>query len=315
MNVERKEELKHPIRVVSRRTGLTPALLRAWEKRYGVVAPSRTDGGQRQYSDDDVHRLALLHRVVEEGRSIRQVADLSMSELERLVEEDQAERRAPPRAEPLDTLSVAGILEQAERSVDEMDAIHLEQVLTRGAMALSVGILIDDVVLPLLERIGGSWRERRLGPAQEHLASRVIRRFLDWLLSTVSVGDEAPVLLAATPAGESHEFGALLSAVFAATEGWQGVFIGPDLPASEIAAAALRLKARAVALSVVDPMMTDALPEEVRDLRERLPAAVRIIVGGPREITAGLSRTVEGVEVMAAMGELRRTLREEVLGW
>jgi len=78
--------------VVAKRTGLTPAVLRAWEKRYGVVDPSRTEGGQRLYSDDDVVRLSLLHRVVEEGRSIGQVAGMSTDDLEALVREDEAER-------------------------------------------------------------------------------------------------------------------------------------------------------------------------------------------------------------------------------
>ena len=85
MNSEREGVARHPIRVVSRRTGLSPALLRAWEKRYRVVTPSRSEGGQRLYSDEDVHRLALLQWVVEEGRNISQVSSLSLERLEALV--------------------------------------------------------------------------------------------------------------------------------------------------------------------------------------------------------------------------------------
>ena len=157
MNNGNGEKPRHPIRVVSRRTGLTPALLRAWEKRYGVVTPSRTEGGQRLYSDKDVHRLSLLHRVVEEGRSISQVAPLSVEELEALVQEDQAERVVPPTPQPLENVSVGGILEEAERAVKAMDPRTLERVLTRGAMALPVPTLIDDVLLPLLSGIGEEW--------------------------------------------------------------------------------------------------------------------------------------------------------------
>jgi DNA-binding transcriptional MerR regulator len=313
MNSERGGAARHPIRVVSRRTGLSPALLRAWEKRYGVVTPSRSEGGQRLYSDADVHRLALLHRVVEEGRNISQVSSLSLERLEALVEEDQQERIGPPMPEPLDMVSVLGILEGARRAVDEMDPGELERVLTRGAMAVSVPTLTDDILIPLLEGIGSSWRKGQLGPAHEHVASVVIRRFLEWLLNAVDAGKGAPILVAATPAQERHELGALLSAVSAAAEGWKGFYLGPDLPASEIASAAVRLGAQVVALSLVDPGLTSSFPEEIMALRRALPPSVRLVVGGPAEILGGVEERVEGVELMTALPELRVTLRRASL--
>ena len=311
MNSERGA--RHPIRVVSRRTGLSPALLRAWEKRYGVVTPSRSEGGQRLYSDEDVHRLALLHRVVEEGRNISQVSSLTLEQLEALVEEDQQERIGPPIPEPLDTVSVLGILERARRAVGEMAPRELERVLTRGAMAVSVPTLTDDILTPLLEGIGSSWRKGQLGPAHEHLASVVIRRFLEWLLNTVDASEGAPVLVAATPAGERHELGALLSAVSAAAEGWKGVYLGPDLPASEIASAALSLDAQVVTLSLVDPALRSFFPEEIMALRRALPPSIRLVVGGPKEIMAEVEEEVDGAELMTAMAELRVSLRRAAL--
>ena len=77
--------LRHPIGVVSRRTGLKPDLIRAWERRYGAVAPGRSDTRRRFYSDADIARLQLLKRVVDTGRSIGQVANLSNEELESLA--------------------------------------------------------------------------------------------------------------------------------------------------------------------------------------------------------------------------------------
>ena len=311
MNTERGETPRHPIRVVSRRTGLTPALLRAWEKRYGVVEPARSDGGQRLYSDDDVQRLGLLHRVVEEGRNISQVASLSLADLQDLVEEDQVERVGPPAPQPLGSVSVVGILEGARRAVGEMDPIQLERILTRGAMAISVPTLIDDVLIPLLGGIGISWSKGQLGPAHEHLASVVIRRFLEWLLNTVDVGEGAPILIAATPARERHEFGALLSAVSAASEGWKAIYLGPDLPAGEIAAAAGRLGAQVTALSLVTPALSESFGAEIVALRYALPPAVRLIVGGPAAILSVLRLQVPDTVFLAALPELREYLRRE----
>ena len=277
-----------------------------------MVEPARSEGGQRLYSDDDVQRLSLLHRVVEEGRNISQVASLSLADLQDLVEEDQMERVGPPAPQPLGSVSVLGILEGARRAVGEMDPIQLERILTRGAMAISVPTLIDDVLIPLLDGIGISWEKGKLGPAQEHLASVVIRRFLEWLLNTVDVGEGAPILIAATPAREHHELGALLSAVSAASEGWKAIYLGPDLPAGEIASAARRLGAQVAAISLVDPALSESFVAEIMALREALPPSVRLVVGGPAPILSALRLRVRDTEFLAALPELRENLRREV---
>lgn len=278
-----------------------------------MVEPGRSEGGQRLYSDDDVQRLSLLHRVVGEGRNISQVATLTLTELQELVEEDEMERVGPPAPPPLGSISALAILDGARRAVGEMDQAQLERILTRGAMAISVPTLVDDVLIPLLGGIGISWRRGELGPAHEHLASVVIRRFLEWLLDTLDVGNAGPILIAATPARERHELGALLSAVSAASEGWKAIYLGPDLPPEEIASAADRLGARVVALSLVDPALSEAFVTEISGLREALPAAVRLVVGGPVSILSALRGRVRDTELLEAMPELRENLRREMV--
>ncbi|MEJ7810707.1 MAG: MerR family transcriptional regulator, partial [Gemmatimonadaceae bacterium] len=90
------ETPRHPIGVVAERTGLSPDVLRVWERRYGVVRPVRASGGQRLYSTADVERLRLLHRATEAGRNISQLARLSIGELGQLVQEDDAARALAP---------------------------------------------------------------------------------------------------------------------------------------------------------------------------------------------------------------------------
>ena len=107
--------------------------------------------------------------------------------------------------------------------------------------------------------------------------------------------------------------GALLSAVSAAAEGWKGVYLGPDLPASEIPSAAVRLGAQVVALSLVDPGLTSSFSEAIITLRRALPPSVRLVVGGPVEIVGGVEKRVEGAELMTALPELRVSLRSASL--
>jgi MerR family transcriptional regulator, light-induced transcriptional regulator len=309
MKSERSDLPRHPIRVVSRRTGLTPAVLRAWEKRYGVVIPARSDGGQRLYSDDDVRRLGLLRRAVEEGRAISRVAGLSTEELRGLVQEDEVERVGAASGDPVHSSTANEILALAEQAVGELDSHRLERILMRSAMSLPVVTVLDEVVTPLLASIGSSWREGRYGAGHEHLATVEIRRFLEWLLSTISRTETGPVMVAVTPSGERHELGALLSAVCGVAEGWEAYFLGPDLPAEEIALTAVRLEARVVGLSAVDPGTDESLLEEVGALRSRLPPGVHVIVGGAAAWRMKAVLEGVGVEVLGSLGDLRGRLR------
>ena len=122
----------HPIRVVAQRTGLTPATLRAWERRYDVVVPTRSEGGHRLYSDEDVRRLRALVRAVEGGRSIGQVAGLATEEVERLILEDREERvpETATTAESPRTDQVAFALDL----VEAMKSDELERFLMRAAV-------------------------------------------------------------------------------------------------------------------------------------------------------------------------------------
>jgi methanogenic corrinoid protein MtbC1 len=235
---------------------------------------------------------------------------MSTEELQELVREDEVERRSLGSPEPLEGSSANRVLEKALRAVDEMDSGELAQVLTRGAMAFPVSTVIDDIVVPLLTKIGSAWETGRVGPAHEHLATVVIRRFLEWMLGTVAGRDGAPVLVAATPAGERHELGALLSAVSGSAEGWDGVFLGPDLPSEEIVSAAIRLEAEVVTLSCVDPRTAELLPLEVRRIRDRLPPDVHLVLGGPLAVSKGMELEAEGVEILPTFEELRAKLRE-----
>jgi MerR family transcriptional regulator, light-induced transcriptional regulator len=301
---------RHPIRVVAERTGLTPDLIRAWENRYQVVEPYRTDTGHRLYSDEQVERLRVLRQATLGGRSIGQVASLSTRELGALVREDEAGRARAPRVpdpEPYrpDTGELIGKALEATRA---LDADGLDEVLRRGVLALGTPSFIRDVAAPLFRQVGDLWHAGELRPAQEHLASAGVRRVLAWLSRSSRVRGDRPRLVLGTPAGELHEMGALLAAAAAESEGWDVVYLGPDLPADDIAFAAIRTGARAVALSAVYAPDPDALEAELRELRERLPPQVLLLVGGAAAQASGLRAEEIGVVHLEEVEELGRVL-------
>src|SRR5215218_3264004 len=212
---------RHPIGVVSRRTGLKPDLIRAWERRYGAVAPGRTDTRRRFYSDADISRLALLKRVVDTGRSISQVANLSNEELESLVEPGKplAPAHAPGGTSGGDTADP--YLELCLSAARRLEVGELELHLQRASVALSRTTLLDRLLVPLLHRVGELWHQGEMRPTHEHVASAVVGSFLGGMYHAVDTPATAPHLIATTPPRQRHELGALMVAAVAAGEGWR----------------------------------------------------------------------------------------------
>lgn len=272
---------RHPIRVAARRTGLNQDVLRAWEIRYGAVLPERSAGGQRLYSDADIERLRLIRLAQEGGRRVGQVAGLSLEELRTMVHED--ELSAVSVLGEGDPVSVRtrpqSFLEQSLEAVRRLDATHLEAVLRRAAVNLEGTAFVDHVLAPLMIEIGDLWHSDALTPGHERLATTVVRRLLDEQRSSLA-NDNGPRIVVATPAGQHHEIGAMLAAASAAAEGWNVIYLGPNLPAASIAEAAVTTGARAVALSLIYPSDDPRLPDELKELRRSLPENVIIIVGG-----------------------------------
>jgi DNA-binding transcriptional MerR regulator/methylmalonyl-CoA mutase cobalamin-binding subunit len=297
---DRRDRPRHPMGVVVQRTGLSAHVLRAWERRYGAVEPGRTEGRQRLYSDAEVLRLRLLKRATEGGRSIGSVAELSTEELVTLVGEDVGEGHAGAGADHEEYL--AACLEAADR----MDGHGLRGHLMRAVVKLSAPVFVTGVVGPLLERVGEQWERGELRPAQEHVVSTAVRQVLDWLLGRFDASEDAPLLVAGTPSGELHEFGAMLAAVVAADAGWRVLYLGPSLPAEEIAAAADRVGAAVVAMSVVDGEEGDLelASRELTSLRAALPDGVLLVTGGRRS-----ERVVpDGVTLVKDLDSLRQVL-------
>jgi DNA-binding transcriptional MerR regulator/methylmalonyl-CoA mutase cobalamin-binding subunit len=301
---------RHPIGVVSDRTGLSPDVLRVWERRYQAVEPSRSLDGQRYYTDADIERLRLLRLATLAGRTISQVADLTTEELAQLVREDETARQQVGRR--AETTRLAPMAEEVERALDLARAVKapgLESFLRRTAAAFGVPVFLDGLVAPLLRRMGEEWNAGRLTPAQEHVATAIIQRVLEGAIQFLMPPYDAPNLLLATLVGEQHRMGSALAATAAAAEGWQVTNLGPDLPAGEIAAAALAVEARVVGVSVVYPGERERVLAELRILRSRLSAVVPLVAGGSGAVALAPELRAAGIHVVEDLSDFRTALR------
>ena len=269
----------HPIGVVSQRTGLTPDVLRVWERRYSVVKPKRTPGGQRLYSDSDIARLALLHRATRNGHGIGNVATLSRTKLEELVRKSELSgvngSQAPGiAAEP------RAIVDQAIMLAENLDSVRLEILLRRSFARYGTVVFLDMIAAPFLRSVGDAWHAGRLSVSQEHLATALVQRVVTQTAPPVSESIQNPTLVVATLAGERHSSGALMAATTAASAGWHVVYLGADLPAREIADAAMQTGAMAVGISVVFAENTSAVVAKLRELTTLIPPEISFLIGG-----------------------------------
>lgn len=277
---------RHPIGVVSGRTGLPQDVLRAWERRYAAVVPHRTETGRRLYTDADLEKLRLLSQAVASGRRISDVAPLTIDELTELIREDREASAARPRGPAAQGTaattsgSASEFVERALAAALELDSRTLEAVLADASVELSAASLRREVIQPLLERVGDGWRAGEFRIAHEHLASAVVRSFLGSQRQGQDAPPGAPVVVVTTPAGQQHELGAMLVAIAALEIGWEAIYLGPNLPATEIAAVARQKGAVAVALSVISPVAETHLGTELRELRRLVGRGMAIFVGG-----------------------------------
>ena len=296
----------HPIKVAVRRTGLSAHVIRVWEKRYGAVVPSRTGTNRRLYSDEDIARLQWLQQAVQAGQSIGRIARLPMDELLKLAGSEERPGCRPGRTGGEG--EGGEFLEAALTAVQGLDAVSLQEQLDRASVALSQRALLEEVVRPLMERIGRMWQEGALRVAAEHMATAVVRSFIGNLRPFQGNG-AAPRAVATTPAGQRHELGAMLASLVAASEGWNATFLGPDLPAEEIAGAAAGTGARAVLLSIVYPGDDPRLGGELVRLRGLLGGEVALLAGGRAAPQYAPFLERAGAVPLATLDDLRDSLR------
>ncbi len=265
---------QYRIGTVTRLTGLSADVVRVWERRYKAVTPVRSEGGTRLYSEADIARLRRLRQAIDRGYSIGQAARLSSEQLESVLQDREREREG---GDPYS--AVRGRFLDA---IKKMDVVAADMELSRAATLFPARALTHNIVSPILEEIGERWAHKELGAAHEHLASGLLRNLLCAMFRLYPPNEQAETIILTTPPNERHEFGLLLAAMTAAMRGWRVVYLGPDLPAPEIANAVRLTGSRYLALSVA--IENPQLETELRSLAESLPPSTRVWIGGAEAI-------------------------------
>ena len=253
----------YEIHEVAELTGLAPARLRAWERRYEFVRPRRLPNGYRVYTADQVALLRAYARLIAGGE---RVGDLAGHE--------RADVLARAEVRPLDGSPQAALL-GAVRAFDreQLEGLVAQQLALRGLRAFA-----EEVVLPLAQSLGDLWALGRVSIAAEHLASEVVLHALKGGLR-MSRGT-GPLVVCGCLAGERHEWGFLATLAVVQEDGWRIHYLGADLPVDAVVEAAWKLTPQGVAFSGSDPSIVRANLPALAAVAGKLPPRTMATIGG-----------------------------------
>jgi methanogenic corrinoid protein MtbC1 len=294
----------YTIKQAAARSGVNVALLRAWERRYHVVEPTRTDAGYRLYDDDAIARLRAMRSLVEAGWSPRQAAarleEASADELRALstVDTTTANRASPENL-------VDAFVEAAAK----LDAVAVERSLDEMFASGTFERVAEDHLFPALRALGNAWGAGEVDVAGEHAASAAVLRRLSMAFEAAGTGrsDEAPVVVGLPP-GARHEIGALAFATAARRAGVSVIYLGADVPVPSWVAAVSTAGARAVAFGTLLETDVPAANQVVTALRAAMPDVV-VAVGGRRSAEVGNGGVLRlSPRITDAVEELRAAL-------
>ncbi len=290
------DEAKYRVGMVAKMTGLSTHTLRMWEKRYAAVLPQRTEAGGRLYTDAHVARLRLLHTLVDSGHSIGGIAKLSDLDLRHMAAAFPA-----PSAQQSASKLLPEVRQRVMAAVERLRVEEAEQLLSRAALSVEPVEFLKAIVAPILVEVGERWENGDLRIAHEHACSAVMRGLLFSLMRLYPSNDSRRRVVVATPAKEDHELGALMVAMLAAMHGWSVLYLGPNLPAAEIAYAVRDSKAELLLLSVTN-LSEKASRAEIAAIESEVPEHVKILAGGRAASVASGSRVEiqQDLEIAAA---------------
>ena len=247
-------------KAVARETGVPADTFRAWERRYGIPRPQRTEGGHRLYSDRDIAIIRWLRDRTAEGLNISQAVQLLQSAGESGAGTVEVEARAIER-----------LCEALVLALTTFDAVGAERSLGEAFALYPFEDVLIGLVQPAMVQIGERWHRGEINVATEHFATQFVRRKLAGLLNIFDASAQRATIIVGCAPGELHDLGTLMIALFLVRRGWHVVYLGAQVPLADLIAAVRRLKPALVCLSAATVETAAPLIENGRTLLNAAP--------------------------------------------
>lgn len=281
------------IAAVERDTGLSKDVLRVWERRYGFPLPERDGNGERLYPVDQVNRLRLIKRLMDQGHRPGKLLAMAVEQLAEL---------APRRP-----LAAGGRVQPATENLTELlallkvhDAASYQQALQQRLVRQGLQGFVQDTVAPLVRQVGEAWEDGRFEVFEEHLFTELTKRVLRQAIIALPGGRRRPRILLTSVPEEQHVLGLLMAEALFALEGAECIPLGTQMPLIEICRAASAHQADIVALSFSTAYPQRRIAGLLRQLRQQLAPEIALWVGG-----GGIARVAasEGVQLLGGLDD------------
>ncbi|NWF74215.1 MAG: MerR family transcriptional regulator [Nitrospirae bacterium] len=262
----------HRIHRVAKLTGLSKDVIRVWERRYGLVKPSRSSNRYREYNDEEVALLRFVKSQMEQGATIGALAAEGHNPLiarMRIATPVSAEEQKPHER----------LLDDLMRSLDPLDKAGFERRLNGAVAVIPFEEAIQRILLPLQRRIGALWHQARSNTAVEHYVTKIVQQKLFSVMNQLPVNEFGPRILIACPEGETHEIGAQAVAYIAATKGCHVYYLGPNLPSADLVTFCKTITPDLVLLSLTEVKPEATVLQQLKEL-ELLATRWSVAVGG-----------------------------------
>lgn len=276
------------IAAVERDTGLSKDTLRVWERRYGFPLPERDAFGERAYPLDQVEKLRIIKRLLDAGHRPGRVVSMQIDALQVLGQSLSAAPQSLAHGEHTDLRLYMDL-------VKSHDVEGLRRTLGQVGMRLGLAMLISEVIAPLNVMIGDAWMRGQLEVFEEHMYTESVNAVLRNAIAHIpaSAATSRPRVLLSTFPQEPHGLGLLMAEAMLSLEGCRCLSLGTQTPIWDIVLAATAHRADIVALSFTASQNPNQVISGLEELRQKLPRAVGILVGGSCPIVG--RKTPEGI--------------------
>jgi DNA-binding transcriptional MerR regulator len=281
------------IGTLSKRTGVSPELLRAWERRYALLQPPRSSGGFRLYSRDDEARINRMKELLASGVAASEAASLAA----RASDEAAPRLTVVPAAE-----GIAGPRSRLREAIVALDEPAAQAVLDDMFAVFDVDTVLKDVLLPELHDIGEGWAEGTVSVDQEHFGSHVIEGRLQALARGWGHG-AGPRAILACPPGEQHALPLLMFGIALHRRGWRVTYLGADTPVASLGRAVDMLRPALVVVASPVSSTLLAVAGELRDIASRATVAVAG-AGASRDVAEACGARLLGGDPVTAAANL-----------
>ena len=261
-------------------SGIKAHTIRMWEKRYNIFDPSRTKTNIRQYTNDDLRKLLNIASISEHGMKISKISSLSENELNEQIEDLLQENIDAGKKIIINELIVATL---------KCDGTAFENLYSNYIGEHGLEKALEDIIHPMLVRIGLMWTVSKLNPSQEHFASQLVKQKLFSAINTIPTVTQKEKYVLFLPDGESHEIGLLYAYFLIKKAGNECIYLGASVPLNDVNECSANANATNIICAFTLPRRPETIKNYLLKLSDKFQNKKVLVHGVNKEISEAIS--------------------------